>query len=133
MPHPIAAGQKHVARVQLVNHVHGDRRVALGTQAAHQNIGMRVGVGFGFGDLAAIHQRLHVGVVAGAVHHAAILEVVDARIARMRPVAVAPGIDEKRRNGAVRLLLGRDGRQADDDVGLMHHVLEHGRRVVAIG
>jgi hypothetical protein len=42
------------------------------------------------------------------------------------------GLMMKAAIGAVRLLLGRDGRELDDQVRLLHHLLEHGRRVVVL-
>ncbi len=132
MPHPVAAGHQRVAGHELRDGVDGHGWVALGAQAPHQDVGVRMGIGLGLGDLAAVHQRLDVGVVAGAVDELGAPEVVDARVARMRPVAVAAGMDEEGRHGAVGLLLRGNGRQADHDVRLFRHVPEHGDRVVAV-
>ena len=53
----------------------------------------------------------------------AAVEVVDARVAGMDPVAVAGGVDQEGGQRAVRLLLGGDGGQLDDQVRLLHQLL----------
>jgi len=45
---------------------------------------------------------------------------------------VAGRVDQERRHGAVRLLLGRDGGELDDDVRFLHQLLEHGGRIVVV-
>ena len=67
---------------------------------------LRMDVGFLLGQLAAVHQRLHVGMVHGALDQLAAVEMVDARVAGMDPVAVARRVDEEGGQRAVRLLLG---------------------------
>ena len=72
-------------------------------------------------------------MVHGALDQLVAVEVVDARVAGVDPMALPGGIDEEGRQRAVRLLLGGDGRELDDDVGFLHHLLEHGRRIVVSG
>lgn len=87
-------------------------------------------VGLGFADLAAVDQRLDIGVIAGAMDQRTVLHMVDARVAGMHPVALAARRDEEGRQRAVRFLLGGDGGEADNDMRLGHDVLEHRRSVV---
>ena len=94
---------------------------------------MRVVVGLCFGQFTAFDQRLHIRVVVGAKRQPRALKVVDARVARVHPVAIAPGVDQKRRDGAVGLLLRGNGGEPDYDVGFFHHALEHGHGVVGVG
>ena len=68
-----------------------------------------------------------------ALDQLAAVEVVDARVAGMHPVAVAGRVDQEGGEGAVRLLLGGDGGELDDQVRLLHHLLEQRRRVVVVG
>lgn len=98
----------------------------------NQNVAVWVVVRLGFGQFTPIDQCLHVGMVERAVYQSAIVEVVNARIAA-GPVAVTAWVDEKRRHRAVRLLLGGNRCQADDDVRFFHQVLEHGGGIVGIG
>ena len=133
MPYAIAAREQNVAGLQLWNHVGGDGRITFGAQTPDQDVGVRVVVGLGFGQLTPIDQRLHIRVVAAAKRHFRALKVVNPRVTRMHPMAVAAWVDQERCNGAVGLLLGRNGREPDDDVGFFDHALEHGRRVVCVG
>ena len=133
MPHPVTTGQQDIARLKLRNDMGRDGRVTFGAQAAHQDVGVGMVVGLGFRQLTPVDQRLHIGVVAGAKRQPGTLKVINARVARMDPVAVTPGVDQKRRDGAVGFLLCRDGGQPNDDVRLFDHVLEHCHRVVGVG
>ena len=107
--------------------------IVFSPQAANQNVAVWVVVRLGFGQFTPIDQRLHVRMVERAVYQSAIVEVVNARIASVGPVAVTAWVDEKRRHRAVRLLLGGNRCQADDDVRFFHQVLEHGGGIVGIG
>ena len=106
------------------------RRLVLSAQAAHQNIALRVGQRLFFGDLAALDQRLHIGVVHGPADETIAVELVHAGVSRVRPVALAAGVDEKRRQRAVRLFLCRNRRELDDEVRLLHDLPQGGYRVI---
>ena len=56
VPDTIAAGHEHVARAQLRDEMTVRRRVVLGTEAPHEDVGLGMDVGFFFGDFAAVHQ-----------------------------------------------------------------------------
>ena len=56
-----------------------------------------------FGDLAAVNQGLHIGMVHGALNEPAAVEVVDAGITGVGPVAVALGVNQKSCQRAMRL------------------------------
>lgn len=103
MPDAIAAGHQNIAGTQLGDEVKVHRRVVLCSQASHQDVGLRVNGSLFFRDLTAIDQSLHIGVVHGAFDETVAVEMVDAGIAGVRPVAVAAGIDQKSRERAVGL------------------------------
>ncbi len=81
VPDTVAAGDQAVAHAQPRYEVDVHRRLGLRAQAAHQDVGLGMHVGLLFGDLAALDQHLHVGMVCRAPDHLAAMEVVDARVA----------------------------------------------------
>src|SRR6218665_2168102 len=133
MPDSVAASEQRIARLQLRNQMAGQRGIAVRAQAVYQDVRLRLIIGLLLGQFAPADQFLHIGMVGGAKRQFGPPEMVDARVARVYPVAVALRVDQKGRNRAVGLLLGRDRGQPDDDMGLLHDAREQVQRVVGIG
>ena len=102
MPDAVATGHQNVAGVQLGNEVIGYRRIIFSTQATHENVGLRVIIGLLLGNLPPVNQSLNIGVIDGSLDQLVAAIVINPRVTGMRPVAVPPGIDQKRCDGAVR-------------------------------
>jgi len=133
VPQAVAAQQHRVAHLELVVAGQRDRRILVGAQAADQQVAVRVVVGFFFADLALLDQALHQRVVEGAAQHLRTPEHVDPRIARMDDVAFAARQQQAGGDGAVRLLLGGDGGQLDQQVRLLDQLAQQVGGVVLAG
>ncbi|MCY1229302.1 hypothetical protein D9M72_416640 [compost metagenome] len=134
MPQAVAAGHQQVARLQLGDVVRIDgRRRGRHAQATQQDVALRMDVGLGLADLAAIDQRLHVRMVARALDQRAVVEVIDARVACVDPGAVAFRVHQEGGQRAVRLLLARQRRELDHRVGVFEQLAQHDGGVVALG
>ena len=71
-------------------------------------------------------------MVQRLAHELAIVVVVDARVAGVRPITVTPGIDQESGDRAVRFFFGRDGGELDHHMGLPRDLHQHRRRVVRL-
>ena len=120
MPEPVAAGHENIAGAQPRNHVGAGGWVALGAQAAQQDVGLGVPVGFVLGDFTPVHQGLHIGMVPCAFDYFALVEVVDTRVPGVGPAAFARRQDQKGCNGAVGFLFAGDGGEADHHMRFLH-------------
>ena len=73
-------------------------------------------VGFFFRDLVFVDQGLNIGMIERSLDQFVAVVMIDSRIARMHPMALAAGIDEEGGYRAVRLLFGGYGSQLDDQM-----------------
>ena len=99
-----------------------DRRFALGSKAAHENVGLGVHTGLLFGDLSPIDQRLHVRMIRGSFDKLITPVVVNPGVAGMNPMAGAARIDQKSNHCAVRFFFGRNSGQLDDGVRFLNQL-----------
>jgi hypothetical protein len=134
VPQAIAAAHQRVADFQAFEALRRRRRILDRAQAGRQQIALRMRAGFGLRELTFVDEALHIGMVHGALDEAGAAEPVDARVAGMDPVHAAVAGDDETGDGAVRLLLGGDGRQLDHQMRLGGDLAEQfGRRFVLGG
>ena len=133
MPEAVAACHQSVAHFQSFDVVKRDRRVLLSTQAAGQQIGLWVNIGFLFRDLTFVDQFLDVGVVHRANHHVRTPKVIHAGVSGVGDFALPARADQECSDGRMGLFLRSDRRQLDHQVRFGDQLLEQIRGGVPIG